>query len=208
MVCYSIQKKLRKIYLEVLNLEDVEIIYTKKSKIKNIKLKILCATKLEVTFGHFCSKQTIFDFISTKQKWIFKKLNEFKNREYFEQTQMIFGAIIVDCFEGKNYEIFLQNELNWYLKSSVENYSKIMQVEPSSITIKKLKAIWGSCDFKNNLKFNSSLAKFPREIIDYVVVHELAHIKYKHHQKPFWDFVEFAMPDYKQRRQKLKKFTF
>lgn len=113
---------------------------------------------------------------------------------------------MIEEIDLPKYDQFLTDELGWYINLAIESYLKIMKVAPKSINIKKLKAIWGSCDAQNNLKFNSQLAKFPREIIDYVIVHELAHIKYKHHQKTFWSFIEVVMPDYKKRSDKLKKF--
>ena len=68
-----------------------------------------------------------------------------------------------------------------------------------------MKSKWGSCSVKNSLIFNYYLAKLPEDIIEYVVVHELAHIKHKNHQKEFWDLVSKFIPDYKERIKRLRK---
>ncbi len=81
-----------------------------------------------------------------------------------------------------------------------------MQLFPTSIKYRKNKRTWGSCNFKNGLNFNTLLVKFPLEVIEYVVIHELAHIKYKNHSKDFWNLVYKYCSDYKKREETLKSF--
>jgi predicted metal-dependent hydrolase len=66
------------------------------------------------------------------------------------------------------------------------------------------KSRWGSCSGKGNLNFNCLLMRTPDEIIDYVVVHELCHLKEMNHSPRFWAEVEKIFPDYKERRKWLK----
>jgi len=63
---------------------------------------------------------------------------------------------------------------------------------------------WGSCSVKGNLNFTWRLIMAPLQVIDYVVVHELVHIKEKNHSKNFWNHVSSYLPDYKQKRKELK----
>lgn len=75
-----------------------------------------------------------------------------------------------------------------------------------TIIIRKMKSLWGSCNKKNNkITFNEYLLKAPIESIEYVVLHELAHLKYFNHGKEFYNFISSFMPDYKQRKQNLSK---
>jgi len=74
-----------------------------------------------------------------------------------------------------------------------------------SIKIKRLTSRWGSCDNNSNLVFNSYLMQLDWDLIDYVVVHELAHTKFHNHQSKFWLLVEALMPTYKARRKLLKE---
>ena len=68
-----------------------------------------------------------------------------------------------------------------------------------------MKTRWGSCNtLTRSITFNLQLYKKPLEVIDYVILHELAHIPYPHHQKEFWNFVEKYIPDWKKRRDLLK----
>ena len=88
----------------------------------------------------------------------------------------------------------------------VEYYAKIMGITYGRITIREQKTRWGSCSSAGNLNFNWKLILQPGEVMDYVVVHELAHRREMNHSKAFWKIVEAVLPDYKERRKKLKDF--
>ena len=73
------------------------------------------------------------------------------------------------------------------------------------ITIREQKTRWGSCSSKGNLNFNWKLVLLAPELLDYVVVHELAHRREMNHSKNFWKIVEAELPDYRERRARLKE---
>lgn len=81
-----------------------------------------------------------------------------------------------------------------------------MGVDFAKISIRDQSTRWGSCSAKGNLSYNWKLVLLPEELADYVVVHELAHRKQMNHSKLFWDLVEKELPDYMQRRRKLRGY--
>lgn len=91
------------------------------------------------------------------------------------------------------------------LKEKTERYSKIMGLKYGRITITGAKTRFGSCSSKGNISFSFHLLKYPEEAIDYVVVHELAHLAELNHSPRFWDIVASVFPDYKSRRKLLKQ---
>lgn len=101
---------------------------------------------------------------------------------------------------------YYMNNLKKYLDESLKKYSKIMGVKYKEIKITQTKTTWGTCNTSKNLTFNLRLAMAPKEVIDYVVVHELAHLKHMNHDRSFWNTVGKVLPDYKERQGYLKKF--
>jgi len=77
---------------------------------------------------------------------------------------------------------------------------------PTKVTITKAKRRWGSCSGKNRVSLSCFLVKLPYEVIDYVIVHELCHIKHKNHSKEFWEEVAKHCPEYKNLIASLRNF--
>ena len=88
----------------------------------------------------------------------------------------------------------------------VQEYRKRMSVAPSRVFIRDQRTRWGSCSPKGNLNFNVRLIAVPEGLLRYVVIHELAHLKYMDHSKEFWKLVGEFYPDYKKAREELKKW--
>lgn len=91
------------------------------------------------------------------------------------------------------------------LTQKTQWYSRIMSVTPNAIKINSAKTRWGSCSNKKSLNFSWRLIMASDDVIDYVVVHELAHILQLNHSKKFWSIVESVLPDYKLRQKRLKE---
>ena len=91
------------------------------------------------------------------------------------------------------------------IQERVRFYGEKMGVSWGTITIRNQKTRWGSCSARGNLNFNYQLYYLPEELLDYVVVHELAHRRYMNHSAEFWKEVERYYPDYRNAREKLKE---
>jgi predicted metal-dependent hydrolase len=88
----------------------------------------------------------------------------------------------------------------------VEKESLRMGLYPSRISFRKARSRWGSCSTANAISFNYLMMKLPRKLIEYIIIHELAHIEHKHHQKAFWELVGRYCPDHRSRRNELKTY--
>ena len=106
----------------------------------------------------------------------------------------------------KHVDHFYKIETQKYLPSRVNEWAKVMNLTPLNIRFRKTKRQWGSCSGKNVLSFNTMIMKLPQDVIQYIIVHELAHIRHKHHQKSFWEEVEAYLPEYKTQVQELKNY--
>lgn len=90
------------------------------------------------------------------------------------------------------------------LPQRVAFYAAVLGVTPGKITVRQQKTRWGSCSAEGNLSFNCLLMLAPTEVIDYVVVHELCHVRHHDHSRAFWNEVGRIIPDYAARRRWLK----
>ena len=90
------------------------------------------------------------------------------------------------------------------LPIKTEYYAKIMGLKYGRITITGAKTRFGSCSAKGNISYSYRLMRYPEEAIDYVVVHELAHLRHLNHSSEFYKIVESVLPDYKKRAKLLK----
>ncbi len=92
------------------------------------------------------------------------------------------------------------------LQQRTAYFARLMGVSYGKITVRAAKTRWGSCSGRGNLNFHWKLVLMPPEVLDYVVVHELAHRKEMNHSPAFWAEVKKILPDYQERRRWLKTY--
>ena len=128
-----------------------------------------------------------------------------KNREWLKEN--------ITKTKRKNNEIFnipkerlpeMKREALVYITERVNRYCEIMGVRHTGIKITTAKTRLGSCNGKNSLCFSVYLLNYPKEAVEYVVLHELVHIKHKNHGKAFYSRLQKYMPDYKERIKIIK----
>ena len=149
--------------------------------IKNVYLRIKDGF-IYVTCNKRTSKKFIENFLINKKDWIIKQLNKEHRKE--ERTLL-----------------YSDQEFLNYIKVNVNKFSKRLDLYPKKVTIKKMKSAWGSCTSNRNISINKELMYYKEELVDYVIVHELSHLKYMNHSKDFWNLVGSVLPDYKALRK-------
>jgi predicted metal-dependent hydrolase len=98
---------------------------------------------------------------------------------------------------------FYYQQCKALVEKSIDTYKSYFKIKPRSIHISDSKTTWGTCDSRQQLTFNWRLAMAPREVIDYVVVHEMCHMVHLNHDRSFWRLVGKIMPDYKEKENWL-----
>lgn len=142
-----------------------------------------------------CSLGKINDFVREKEHWIRRK------QEEFLKAQNEFSRKILSEEERRSG----RERAKLLFMERAALYAEKMQVSYGRITIRDQKTRWGSCSAAGNLNFNWRLILAPEEVLDYVVIHELAHRKEMNHSAAFWKIVEGEMPYYRTQRNWLKK---
>ncbi len=205
----------------------IEIQHICKASLKNSYISISKDSKVVVKTPKV-SKDFVEHLLNKKQNWIRKQLLKLEENKpikvNLQDEVLLFGKIhsinaievkiLKDSLQRlrkptkenilKCYNRFYKSTAQIYLTTRLEYFSSLMNLSYSDIKYKKLKSRWGSCSSSKVITLNTELLKLEKELIDYVVVHELAHLVYMNHSKRFHSLVECYLPNSKLLRQRLK----
>ena len=120
--------------------------------------------------------------------------------------------LLVHVTDSENQEVVEQAVIQWYeheamilFRERVAHFAPLMNVTPRTVKLTSARTQWGSCTASGSVRLNWQLIKMPLRLIDYVIVHELAHLIEMNHSTSFWQLVERMCPDYLGRRKELKR---
>ena len=128
-----------------------------------------------------------------------------KHLDWIKKKQELVKNVHVAEDFDKNQIKTLKEQTKKIVEPILKKYSSSMGVSYEKVSINSAKTRFGSCSSKKSLNFSFRLALYPYEAVEYVCVHELAHLKEMNHSKKFWQIVERYLPDYKERKKLLKK---
>lgn len=179
-----------------------------------------------------CDEKRIFAFLQEKENWILRKKAEMQGagmclppENLDGYTFLLLGKPCKICFwnkrivgfDGEKNGLYLpqnntRERLVQWLKENAkrifadvtEQKAKQMQTSYKSVSVSSARTRWGTCSCDNAVRYTFRLLYAPKDVIEYVVVHELAHTKHKNHSAAFWREVERYVPDWKQKRKWLK----
>lgn len=163
-----------------------------RSSRRSVALEVKRNCDVWVRAPYYMPDDAIERFVAEHEAWIKEAVRKQKERlERYPDPD----AAETELLKKKAKEI---------LPSKVEYFSAKTGLKPSAVKITSAKTRFGSCSGKNSICFSYILMRYPDDVIDYVVLHEIAHIKHHNHSKAFWRYIESFMPDYMERRKKLK----
>lgn len=163
---------------------------------KTLALYVRRDGRLEVRAPFRTSREYIDEFVRKKRDWIENTRNRLSARQEAVRTVRL----------TKKEEADYKKHAKAYLHQKCSHFSEVMGLRHGEIRINGAKTRWGSCSRKGSINFTYRLMLVPEELVDYVVVHELAHLKEMNHSGRFWSVVERVLPDYKERRKKLREY--
>ena len=170
-----------------------------RSSRRTIGLEIRPDGELIVRAPHRASIREIEKIILEKKDWIIKH-QLLAAKKAGEREEML-SKLEPFTFEEIQE---LADKMQVDFPPRVRQYAEKIGVRYGRITIRLQKTRWGSCSSKGNLNFNCLLMCTPREVQDYIIVHELCHRVEMNHSPRFWELVETYMPDYKNSEKWLK----
>ena len=121
----------------------------------------------------------------------------FTGREFLLQHHALSGIRIL-------FHLWYQKQARLHLAERVRHFSVLMGLSPRRVIVNNARSRWGSCSPDDRLTFAWRLIMAPPSVIDYVVIHEMSHMKIRNHSRDYWHLVEQILPDYKKQRGWLK----
>ena len=163
-----------------------------RSSRKTLSVEVDASGKVLVRSPRLMSKRRIEAFLQERADWIDKtRQRQAKRQQNLPQIREEDKPLYVKRARA-------------VLPGKIEAYARRMGVQPTGLAVTSARTRFGSCSGKNRLSFSWRLMAYPEAAIDYVVVHELAHIRYKDHSRAFYAFIESVLPDYRDRIRLLK----
>lgn len=206
---------------------DLQVTHICKPKLKNTYISVDRSGAITLKSPKV-SNRFIEALLSEKENWIRKQLKASQENQpieiNLEDEVLLFGELFsIDVDDAatlreslsklrvtseknilKCYDNFYKEYAELYITPRVKEFSELMHLHFKEIKYKKLKSRWGSCSSDRVLTFNTQLIKVDRELIDYVIVHELAHLIHMNHSKEFHTLVDIYIANSKELRKKLK----
>ncbi len=165
------------------------------SRRKTLTISINSQGQLIVKAPHLTPKWYINKFLESKSSWISTHLSNIQERSKLIQNSIPDTSIIS---EKKKFA-------KKHIISRVTKIADTTKLTPTSIRISSARTRWGSCSSRNAVSINWRLTLLPQECLDYVIIHELAHIVHKNHSKQFWSLVQQLYPNYSEAKKLLIK---
>ncbi|OGU33068.1 MAG: hypothetical protein A2057_11135 [Ignavibacteria bacterium GWA2_35_9] len=211
-----------------INQREINYILRFSSKAKYLRLQINHSNELEVILPKRYRHEKAEDFILQKKEWILKHLKKKQKAGFHFFGEEIKVVINYDLFVKKPqiiyfnkklttnipagysftqdeiFNIWLKHKAKIYIPKRIKELSNLTGFNYNKITIRSQKTRWGSCSAGGTLSFNYKLIRFRETIVDYVIIHELCHLKEMNHSKKFWKLVEKFCPSYKNLKRELR----
>ncbi|NJE42035.1 SprT family zinc-dependent metalloprotease [Thermococcus sp. GR6] len=168
------------------------------------------------------------DLVKRKKEWIEKKLREIEEAKMKFlplSSKLILDGEFYELIESEEFGVnpkfhvvllpnndlgmlkrWLKSQLREELEFKVRLFSSVFGVKYRKIYIRFQKTKWASCSEKGNLSFNLMLMALPEELRDYIIIHEVAHLKFQKHSRAFWELVREYYPDYMRAQRGLREY--
>ncbi|KKQ56688.1 MAG: hypothetical protein US74_C0012G0011 [Parcubacteria group bacterium GW2011_GWA2_38_13] len=177
----------------ILQGQNIPYQITRSDRSKNLRISISRDGNLLAILPYGMDEKFAENFIQKKSDWILKKIKYFQKHKFH----------ILPKSSQKEYKL-RKKEAYAIIKEKILYFNSFYKFAIGKITIRRQKTRWGSCSRKGNLNFNFNIIHLPQNLLNYLVVHELCHLKELNHSKKFWELVSLQIPDYKILRKELK----
>jgi predicted metal-dependent hydrolase len=178
----------------ILQNEKVEYSLRQSARARCLRVTVYPGGELAATLPRNFSLEQLENFLQQKADWILRKMSLAKKRKM---------SMMLPKASRREY-LARKEEAFELVENKIDYFRRVYNLCPARISIRNQKTRWGSCSRKGNLNFNYRIVHLPEKYLDYVIVHELCHLKEFNHAKKFWDLVAIAIPDFKSIRKEIR----
>jgi predicted metal-dependent hydrolase len=178
----------------ILKDQKIEYKLRESARARCLRITVYPSGELTATLPRGMSLEKLERFFKQKADWILRKLKVAENRK---------PTLILPKASRREY-LARKKEAFALVENKIDYFRSFYKLFPARISIRNQKTRWGSCSKKGNLNFNYRIVHLPEKYQDYVVVHELCHLKEFNHSRKFWDLVAIAIPDFKKVRKEIR----
>lgn len=162
---------------------------------KRVRITVKPGGEVKVTVPWWTPKLAGEHFLKQNWEWVVRKVTQMAKIKPIKTVRHTKKQIAVFRLQARNI-----------VEQRLEFFNRYYNFRFNKITIRNQKTRWGSCSTDRNLNFNYRIATLPQNLADYLVVHELCHLKEMNHSSRFWELVKKTIPDYKKLRKELRGY--
>ncbi|MBO6119888.1 MAG: DUF45 domain-containing protein [Lachnospiraceae bacterium] len=183
-----------KLRYKTMQYNDLTIFYAKYRKNRSLRLTIDGSGKIKLTCPYYVSDIDISNFIKEKEPWI---------RKVLSKQEKITNLPSLPQIKTKQ-----KRELIQRIAKYVEKNEILLNTKINRYSLRKMKTLWGSCSYnEKTIRFNSLLYYMSDYFLEYIVLHEMAHLFIPNHSEKFYNLIKKYLPDYKMRWKEHKKVS-
>lgn len=161
---------------------------------KMLRVTVRCGGAVSATVPYGVSKMQLERFLRSRSAWLIEKIRELRLcREHIHQSR-----------NDASHQL-RKRDVCAVIRRTVEQFNRHYGFAYNAVRLKNQRTLWGSCSDQGNLNFNFKLSLLSEALVNYVIVHELCHLRELNHSAAFWRLVAETIPDYRALRRELKQ---
>ena len=181
-------------------MSSIPLAYTirRHPRAKNVRITIKSDARVVVSAPKRVSKQFIHEFVQEQHAWV---TNELEKLDTKKEAWSLPAGIHQDSYASSKARSLK------FVRERLLHYNEHYKYSYSRVSVKKMSSRWGSCSSEGNMSFHYRLLFLPLELADYIIIHELCHLKELNHSHRFWQLVRQTSPNYRKCKKALEGYS-
>lgn len=203
-VSHIVKKSLKNSHIQIEKNGDIIL---KTPPVSSLYIQDLLTRKSSWIKKSLAKQKPLLNYLLEEKILFLGELQSISQNEIFQKLSIMIEKKNNNFYQ-KYHDSFYKEQAQEYLYTLLCSYSQKMNVTFKEMKLRKMKRRWGSCSSNGIITFNTNLMKLKPIMIEYVVIHELTHLKQMNHSKMFYNELKLWMPEYKEVEKSIKDFSY